>query len=89
MWTAPSSCGIDNASANVKTIETILLKELNLKSLLVSKDKKRCYRFFPFHQTPKKLKIETKAATRVAQWKKMFLKISQYSQENICVGVSF
>ena len=30
-----------------------------------------------------------KAATRVAQLKKLFLKISQYSQENSCAGVSF
>ena len=31
----------------------------------------------------------SKAATRVAQLKKLFLKISQYSQENSCAGVSF
>ena len=30
-----------------------------------------------------------KVATRVAQLKKLFLKISQYSQENSCAGVSF
>ena len=30
-----------------------------------------------------------KAATRVAQLKKLFLKTLQYSQENSCAGVSF
>ena len=29
------------------------------------------------------------AGTGVVLWKKMFLKISQYLQENPCVGVSF
>ena len=31
----------------------------------------------------------SKAATGSALWKKVFLKISQNSQENICVGASF
>ena len=29
------------------------------------------------------------AATGGVLWKRLFLKISQYSQENACVGVSF
>ena len=34
-------------------------------------------------------KRATGAATRGALWKKLFLNISQYSQENTCAGVSF
>ena len=34
-------------------------------------------------------KIYTEAATKGVLWKKLFLKISQYSQEKACVGVTF
>ena len=40
----------------------------------------------PIEQAKKQTKKE--AATGVYLLKKMFLKISQYSQENTCVGVS-
>ena len=33
--------------------------------------------------------LETEAATGGVLWKKALLKISQISQENVCVGVSF
>ena len=35
------------------------------------------------------LSVGIEAATRVVQWKKVFLQISQILQENTCVGVSF
>ena len=35
------------------------------------------------------LKLESEAATGGVLWKKTFLKISQISQENTCVGISF
>ena len=35
------------------------------------------------------LSVGIGAATRVVQWKKVFLQISQILQENTCVGVSF
>ena len=33
--------------------------------------------------------VLAEAATRGVLWKKLILRISQYSHENICVGVSF
>ena len=43
-----------------------------------------------YHKTSMKLScISREAATRGVLWKKLFIKISQYSQENNCVGVSF
>ena len=35
------------------------------------------------------MNIDAEAATRGVLQKKMFLKVSQYSQENTCVRVSF
>ena len=35
------------------------------------------------------LSVGIEAATRVVQWKKVFLQISQVLQENTCGGISF
>ena len=35
------------------------------------------------------ISTETEAANEGVPWKNLFLEILQYSQENICVGVSF
>ena len=43
-----------------------------------------------YHKTSMNLSCTSReAATGGVLWKKLFLKISQYSQENTCVGVSF
>ena len=48
----------------------------------------RIYEFFFIPSDFTVLLTSPKAATKVVLYKKLLLKISQYSQENICVGAS-
>ena len=72
-------------------LKYFFLTLLPLKCLGSDKNKKLLYIFKNMCKKIKKLQtvlLLSKVATGVVLWEKVFLKISQISQESTCVGVS-